>query len=42
MTPGPVFTTATFIGFVTAGWAGAAVSTVGVLLPAFVGLVLPR
>ena len=35
LTPGPVFTTATFIGFVLAGVPGAAVATVAVFLPAF-------
>ena len=39
-TPGPVFSSVTFLGFQINGWSGALVATLGIFLPSFVFVVL--
>lgn len=39
-TPGPVFSSVTFIGYQINGWSGALISTIGIFLPSFVFVAL--
>jgi chromate transporter len=41
ITPGPVVITATFIGYLVDGFRGAAIATVAIFLPIYLGVVIP-
>jgi chromate transporter len=41
ITPGPVVITATFIGYLAAGWQGAVIATVAIFTPIFLGVIVP-